>query len=174
MLHYIGGLLKHAKGMCAVTNPLVNSYKRLVPGYEAPVNVAWSYRNRSPLVRVPARRGVGTRCELRMADPSCNPYLAFAVMLHSGLDGIRNEIEPGESVDRNIFAMSHREKRRLKIDQLPADLNDAVQFLKKDKVVQEALGEHISEQFIAAKEAEWAEFIATVHGWELDRYLATY
>ena len=174
MLYYIGGLLRHAKGMCAVTNPLVNSYKRLVPGYEAPINVAWSYRNRSPLVRVPARRGLGTRCELRMADPSCNPYLAFAMMLHSGLDGIRNEMEPAEPVDRNIFTMSQREKRRLKIDQLPADLNEAVAALRKDKVLQEALGEHVTENYIQAKEAEWADFIATVHGWELERYLGTY
>ena len=174
MLNYIGGLLRHAKGMAAVTNPLVNSYKRLVPGYEAPINVAWSYRNRSPLVRVPARRGLGTRCELRMADPSCNPYLAFAVMLASGLDGVRNEIEPGESVDRNIFTMSQREKRRLKIEQLPADLNEALAALRKDKVLLEALGEHISEQYISAKESEWADFISTVHGWELDRYLGTY
>lgn len=174
MLYYVGGLLRHARAMAAITNPLVNSYKRLVPGYEAPVNVAWSYHNRSPLVRVPARRGVGTRCELRMADPSCNPYLAFAVMLMSGLDGIQEKIEAGPSVDRNIFSMSHREKRRLKIDQLPENLSEAVKFLRKDKVVQAALGEHIYQQYADAKEFEWSEYISTVHSWELDRYLARF
>jgi glutamine synthetase len=174
MLHYVGGLLRHARAICAISNPLVNSYKRLVPGYEAPVNVAWSYRNRSPLVRVPARRGVGTRCELRMPDPSCNPYLAFAAMLSAGLDGIENKIDPGPSVDRNIFEMSHREKRRLKIDQLPANLHEAVTFLRKDKVLHEALGEHIADQFCDAKDAEWSQYISTVHEWELERYLAKY
>ena len=174
MLHYVGGLLRHGRAICAISNPLVNSYKRLVPGFEAPVNVAWSYRNRSPLVRVPARRGAGTRCELRMPDPSCNPYLAFAAMLASGLDGIENEIDPGPSVDRNIFEMSHREKRRLKIDQLPANLHEAVGFLRKDKVLHEALGEHITEQYCEAKDTEWAEYISTVHEWELERYLSKY
>ncbi len=172
--HYIGGVLRHARAMCAITNPLVNSYKRLVPGYEAPVNVAWSERNRSPLCRVPERRGVGTRVELRMADPSCNPYLAFALMLASGLDGLENGIDPGEPVNRNIFTMSQREKRRLKIEQLPADLDEALGFLRKDPVLQEALGPHIFEHFLEAKELEWREFISRVHGWELDRYLAAY
>ena len=174
MLHYVGGLLRHARAICAISNPLVNSYKRLVPGYEAPVNVAWSYRNRSPLVRVPARRGLGTRCELRMPDPSCNPYLAFAAMLGAGLDGVENKTDPGPSVDRNIFEMSHREKRRLKIDQLPANLGEAVGFLRKDKVLHEILGEHITEQYCDAKDAEWADYISTVHEWELERYLGKY
>jgi len=173
-MSYIGGLLRHARAICAISNPLVNSYKRLVPGYEAPVNVAWSERNRSPLCRVPARRGVGTRVELRMPDPSCNPYLAFAVMLASGLDGIRHEMEAGEPVNRNIFAMSQREKRRLKIEQLPADLNEAISHLKKDKLVQEAMGEHIYEQYVYAKEQEWHDFISQVHAWEHTRYLSAY
>jgi len=173
-LNYIGGLLRHARAICSITNPLVNSYKRLVPGYEAPVNVAWSERNRSPLCRVPARRGIGTRVELRMPDPSCNPYLAFAVMLASGLDGLANKTDPGEPVNRNIFTMSQREKRRLKIDQLPADLHEALGFLRKDKVVREALGEHIFEQYLSAKEDEWLDFISHVHGWEHERYLATF
>src|SRR5262245_1576539 len=108
-LHYIGGILRHAKGFCAVTNPLVNSYKRLVPGYEAPTAISWSEKNRSPLVRVPATRGAGTRIELRMPDPSCNPYLAFAVMLRSGLDGIEKRIDPGPPINKNIYKMSHRE-----------------------------------------------------------------
>src|SRR4029079_6250447 len=142
-LHYIGGILEHAPGFSAVTNPLVNSYKRLVPGYEAPINVAWSEKNRSPLVRVPAKRGMSTRCEVRMPDPSCNPYLAFAVMLASGLDGVKRKLDPGPPINKNIFTMSQREKRRLKIGQLPANLSEALDELEKDAVVREALGEHI-------------------------------
>jgi glutamine synthetase len=173
-LHYIGGLLTHAKGMCAVTNPLVNSYKRLVPGYEAPTNIVWSERNRSPLVRVPERRGTGTRVELRSPDPSCNPYLAFAVMLAAGLDGIANEVDPGEPINKNIFNMSHREKRRLRIDELPTDLNEAVRSMKKDPLVRTALGDHIYNHFVEAKLATWQDYSSTVHPWELERYLARY
>ena len=112
-LHYIGGILEHAPAFVAITNPLVNSYKRLVPGFEAPINIAWSEKNRSPLVRVPAKRGMSTRCEVRVPDPSCNPYLALAVMLAAGLDGVENQIDPGDPVNKNIFTMSEREKRRL-------------------------------------------------------------
>jgi glutamine synthetase len=173
-LWYIGGLLTHAKAMCAVTNPTINSYKRLLPGYEAPTNITWSERNRSPLCRIPARRGIGTRVELRMPDPSCNPYLALAVMLRSGLDGIDNKIDPGPPVNKNIFQMSQREKRRLKIDDLPPDLNMALKALKKDPVVCSALNEHILSHFLTAKEELWHEYIAVVHQWELDRYLARY
>jgi glutamine synthetase len=173
-LFYIGGLLKHAKGMCAVTNPSVNSYKRLLPGYEAPTNITWSEKNRSPLARVPARRGVGTRVELRMPDPSCNPYLALAVMLRSGLDGIEKKSDPGEPVNKNIFEMSHREKRRLRIDDLPHNLEDALKALKKDEVMHDALTPHIYENFLDAKETAWREYTACVHPWELDRYLARY
>jgi glutamine synthetase len=173
-LWYIGGLLRHARGFCAITNPLVNSYKRLVPGYEAPTNVAWSERNRSPLLRVPDRRGVATRAELRMPDPACNPYLALAVMLAAGLDGMANKIDPGEPINKNIYKMSQRERRRLKIENLPGDLNDAIGTLRKDRVVQEALGEHIYTHFLAAKREEWAEYIAHIHPWEVDRYLTTY
>jgi glutamine synthetase len=171
---YIGGLLDHARGLVAVTNPLVNSYKRLVPGYEAPVNVAWSEKNRSPMIRVPARRGVGTRCEVRMPDPSCNPYLSLAAMLACGLDGIERELECGEPVNRNIFDMSQREKRRLKIVQLPANLDDALGFLEKDAVLRSALGEHIFDHFIFNKRTEWAGYIKEIHRWELDRYLDRY
>jgi len=173
-LHYIGGLLAHAKGMCAVTNSQVNSYKRLVPGYEAPTNIVWSERNRSPLARVPARRGDGTRVELRSPDPSCNPYLAFAVIIASGLDGVRNELDPGEPVDKNIFAMSHREKRRLRIDELPSNLKEAVRAMKKDPLMREALGDHTFQHFVEAKLAAWHDYEATVHPWEVDRYLARY
>jgi len=171
---YIGGLLQHARGMCAITNPLVNSYKRLVPGYEAPVNVAWSTRNRSPLIRVPARRGTGTRVELRSPDPSANPYLALAVMLAAGLDGIETEASSREPVNENIWEMSHREKRRLKIDDLPHDLNEACDELEKDGVVRAALGDHIAKQFLEAKRQEWREYIGQVSSWELENYLAKY
>ncbi len=173
-LHYIGGLLKHARGYCVVTNPLVNSYKRLVPGFEAPINVAWSMRNRSPMLRIPARRGTGTRVEHRLPDPSANPYLALAVMLSAGLDGIETQADSREPVDTNIFEMSHREKRRLRIDDLPRDLNEACDELEKNDVIRGALGEHIFEHFLAAKRAEWSEFSAQVSSWEVERYLMKY
>lgn len=172
--HYIGGLLKHARGMSAITNPLVNSYKRLVPGYEAPINVAWSMRNRSPLIRVPARRGTGTRVELRSPDPAANPYLALAVMLAAGLDGIATEASSREPVNENIWEMSHRERRRLRIDDLPRDLNEACDELEKDAEIVEALGEHVTAHFLDAKRSEWREYISQVSAWELDQYLAKY
>jgi glutamine synthetase len=173
-LHYIGGLLRHARGFCAITNPLVNSYKRLVPGYEAPTNVAWSMRNRSPLVRVPEKRGQSTRVEVRMPDPSANPYLALAVTLKAGLEGIKNRIDPGPPIDKNIYTMSQRERRRLKISELPGDLREAVDALEKDKVIRSALGSHILQYFVTAKRAEWHDYIAQVHEWELKRYLSVY
>src|SRR5688500_13959958 len=172
--HYIGGLLKHAKGFCAVTNPLINSYKRLVPGFEAPTAIAWSTRNRSPLVRVPAARGAMTRIELRMPDPSCNPYLALGVMLRAGLDGIEKEIDPGPPVNKNIYKMSHRERRHLRIDELPSNLSDALDELEKDALIKETLGGHIFEHFRAAKRAEWDGYVRHVSSWEIDRYLNTY
>ncbi len=171
---YIGGLLEHARAFVALTNPLVNSYKRLVPGYEAPINVAWSEKNRSPMIRVPARRGEGTRCEVRVPDPACNPYLAFAAMMVSGLDGIERNLECGEPVNRNIFDMSQREKKRLKIVQLPASLDEALDFLQKDKLLREALGDHIFDHFIFNKRTEWADYIKEIHDWELERYLDRY
>jgi glutamine synthetase len=171
---YIGGLLTHARAMSAITNPLVNSYKRLVPGYEAPVNVAWSMHNRSPLIRVPARRGTGTRVELRSPDPSANPYLALAVMLAAGLDGIETHASSREPVNENIWEMSFREKRRLRIDDLPHDLNEACDELEKDAVITGALGEHIAKHFLAAKRQEWRDYITQVSAWELDQYLAKY
>ena len=173
-LTYIGGLLRHARGMCAITNPLVNSFKRLVPGYEAPVNVAWSMRNRSPLIRVPERRGLGTRIELRMPDPAANPYLALAVMLAAGLDGIETTADHREPVNENIWEMSFRERRRLRIDDLPHDLNEACDELEKDKVITDALGAHIAEHFLAAKRQEWRDYITQVSQWELENYLGKY
>ncbi len=173
-LHYIGGVLRHAKGFCAITNPLVNSYKRLVPGYEAPTNIAWSEKNRSPLVRVPAARGAATRIEVRMPDPSCNPYLALAVMLRAGLDGIEQQIDPGPPINKNIYRMSFRERRHLRIDELPANLNEALDQLEKDDLVRETLGEHIFEHFVAAKREEWIDYIKQVSPWEIERYLGMY
>ncbi len=173
-LHYIGGLLRHAKGFCAITNPLVNSYKRLVPGYEAPTNIAWSEQNRSPLVRVPAARGVSTRIELRMPDPSCNPYLALAVMLRSGLDGIEKQSDPGPPINKNISTMSHRERRHLRIDELPGNLSEALDELEKNELVRDTLGEHIFTHFLEAKREEWFDYIRHVSPWETDRYLSMY
>jgi glutamine synthetase len=173
-LNYIGGVLRHAKGFCAITNPLVNSYKRLVPGYEAPTAVAWSEKNRSPLVRVPAARGGATRIELRMPDPACNPYLALAVMLRAGLDGIEKNIDPGPPINKNIFTMSHRERRHLRIDELPGNLSEALDELEKDDLVRETLGEHLFEHFLAAKREEWHDYIRHVSPWEVDRYLSVY
>jgi len=173
-LHYIGGLLRHAKGFCAITNPLVNSYKRLVPGFEAPTAIAWSEKNRSPLVRVPAARGTATRIELRMPDPACNPYLALAVMLRAGLAGIDEQIEPGPPVNKNIYKMSHRERRHLRIDDLPANLSEALDDLEKNDLVRETLGDHIFQHFLEAKREEWADYIRHVSPWEMDRYLGVY
>lgn len=173
-LSFIGGIINHARAICAVTNPLVNSFKRLVPGYEAPTHVAWSMKNRSPMIRIPARRGLGTRMELRIPDPSCNPYLAFASVLAAGLDGIRNEVEPPPPVNKNIYQMSSRERARNKIGTLPGNLSEAVRALEKNDVIKAALGTHISTHFIEAKKREWSEYIAQVHEWELQRYLGTY
>ncbi|MFN7917428.1 MAG: type I glutamate--ammonia ligase [Vicinamibacterales bacterium] len=173
-LHYIGGVLRHAKGFCAITNPLVNSYKRLVPGYEAPTAVAWSEKNRSPLVRVPAERGEATRIELRMPDPACNPYLALAVVLRAGLDGIEKQLDPGPPITKNIFTMSHRERRHLRIDELPGNLNEALDELEKDDLVRDTLGEHLFEHFLEAKREEWHDYIRHVSPWETERYLGVY
>ncbi len=172
--HYMGGLIKHAKSFAAITNPAVNSYKRLVPGYEAPVYIAWSCQNRSPLIRVPAKRGPSTRLELRNPDPSCNPYLAIAVMLKAGLDGIRQGIKPPAPVNQNIYTMTEEEKNNLGIKSLPTTLYDAIQELKKNDVVKAALGEHITKRYIDAKELEWHKYNTSVHSWEVDSYLSLY
>lgn len=174
MLYFIGGLLEHAKAYTAVTNPLVNSYKRLVPGYEAPVYIAWSHRNRSPLVRVPARRGLGTRVELRSPDPSCNPYLAFACMLRAGLDGIHRKIEPPKPVNLNIYTMTDEEKDQYEIEQLPGNLHLAIIELDKSLVIQEALGEHIYNRFREGRLKEWFDYKIEVHDWEIKQYLARF
>jgi glutamine synthetase len=173
-LWYVEGLLQHARGFCAITNPLINSYKRLVPGYEAPVNVAWSMRNRSPLVRIPERRGVGTRCELRMPDPSANPYLSLTVQLAAGLDGVEKQLACREPVNRNIFRMSFRDRRKYQIDDLPRDLHEALDRFEKDDVIKAALGEHLVERFLEAKREEVAQFNREVTAWEIKSYLGRY
>lgn len=171
---YIAGICKNAYGFAAVTNPLVNSYKRLVPGYEAPVYVAWSASNRSALVRIPASRGMGTRTEVRCPDPACNPYLAFAMMLQSGLDGIKNNLEVPAAVNKDIFKMSPAEKEEAGICSLPANLKEAVDALKANPIAQEALGEHIFTRYVANKEKEWDSYRTAVTDWELKTYLNNY
>ena len=157
-----------------MTNPLVNSYKRLVPGYEAPVYVAWSASNRSALVRIPASRGMGTRTEVRCPDPACNPYLAFAMMLNSGLDGIRNNLEAPSSVNQDIFKMTPAEKEAAGIDSLPANLKEAIDALKANPIARETLGDHIFENYIENKEKEWDDYRTAVTDWELNAYLNNY
>jgi glutamine synthetase len=173
-LHFIGGLLKNIRGITAVTNPLVNSYKRLVPGYEAPVYIAWSAANRSALLRVPAKRGNATRVELRSPDPAANPYLAFAVMLLAGLDGVKNKIEPSSPVTANIYKLSADERKVQNIPALPGSLYEALEELKQSKVAKEALGEHIFSEFIKAKTIEWDAYRTDVTPWEINRYMARY
>lgn len=172
--YFIAGLMKHIKGMVAITNPLVNSYKRLVPGYEAPVYIAWSAKNRSPLIRIPAARGKGTRIELRNPDPCANPYLAMAVCLMAGLDGIENKLQVCDSVDANIYEMSKKEKKARGIENLPETLYDAVKEMEKDDVIMDAIGEETAEKYIRAKKKEWADYKVTVSDWEIAEYLYKY
>ena len=172
--YFLGGLLKHARSFTAVTNPTVNSYKRLVPGFEAPVYVAWSGRNLAPLVRFPMSREQGTRFELRSVDPSANPYMAIAAILEAGLDGLRNKIEPAASVDRNIYAMDEEERRENGIKDLPSTLHNALKELKNDEVIQGALGEHLFNNFVEAKTLEWDSYRQDVSQWERDQYLELY
>ncbi len=173
-LYFIGGLLKHAPAFTAIANPLVNSYKRLVPGYEAPVYVSWSAQNRSALVRVPSSRGNGTRVELRSPDPSCNVYLALAAIIAAGLDGIKNRIAPPESMNKNIFHMTPDERTAAGIGNLPASLWEAVVALKADDVICAALGEHVVSRFVEAKTIEWDIFRTQVHQWEVEQYLGLF
>ncbi|KAA0547849.1 type I glutamate--ammonia ligase [Bacillus sp. BGMRC 2118] len=172
--HFIAGILKHAPAFTAVTNPTVNSYKRLVPGYEAPCYVAWSARNRSPLIRIPSSRGLSTRVEVRSPDPAANPYLAMAVLLAAGLDGIKNKLNAPKPVDRNIYVMNKAERLENGIVDLPATLAQALDQLKSDEVIKGALGEHLLEHFIEAKEIEWDMFRTQVHPWEREQYMTTY
>ena len=160
--------------MTAITNPLVNSYKRLVPEFEAPVYIAWSAQNRSPLIRVPASRGQGTRVELRSADPSANPYLALAVTIAAGLDGVKRGLVPPPAVDGNIYSMSAAQRKKQKIEMLPTSLESAIAELKKDKLICNTLGEHILEKYIEAKELEWLNYKTRISQWEIDEYLSKY
>ena len=169
--YFIAGLMKHMEGMTAITNPLVNSYKRLVPGYEAPVYIAWSATNRSPLIRIPAARGSSARVELRCPDPSANPYLALAVCLAAGLDGIRNKITPPDSVDLNIFTMTEEEKAAKGIKNLPASLKEALCLFENSEFIKSVLGEHTAGKYLEAKNAEWNQYAVQVSQWELDQYL---
>ena len=171
---FIAGIMKHIKGIAAITNPLVNSYKRLVPGYEAPVYIAWSAKNRSPLIRVPATRGNGTRVELRCPDPSANPYLVLACLLNAGLDGIKNNLLPPESVEKNIFKMSLEERDREAIESLPGSLEEAIKCMEESTLVKETLGEHTFNNYIKAKKVEWDNYRTKVHKWEIDNYLNQY
>ena len=172
--YFLGGLMKHAYNYTAIMNPTVNSYKRLVPGYEAPVYIAWAGRNRSPLIRVPASRGMGTRLELRSVDPTANPYLALAVLLEAGLDGIENKIEAPAPVESNIYVMTEGERKEAGIRDLPSTLHNAVKALQEDEVVKAALGEHIFVNFVEAKKIEWSSYAAFVSQWEVDNYLDLY
>ncbi|WP_342472817.1 type I glutamate--ammonia ligase [Metasolibacillus sp. FSL H7-0170] len=173
-MQFMAGVLEHVQGFTAITNPTVNSYKRLVPGYEAPCYVAWSAQNRSPLIRIPSSRGISTRIEVRSVDPSANPYLAMAVILEAGLEGIRKKMTPPAAVNRNIYVMTEEERQANGIVNLPAALDDALTLLAKDTVVQKALGEHIYANFKEAKEIEFEMYRSTVHQWELDHYLKSY
>ena len=171
---FIAGLLAHARGFTAITNPLVNSYKRLVPGYEAPVYIAWSAHNRSALIRVPAARGNGTRVELRSPDPSCNAYLAFAAIVAAGLDGIRKGLTPPPSMQRNIYHMTPQERTEHNIANLPGSLEEAIESFLADQVIVDALGPHVVDSFLRAKRAEWDAYRTRVHNWELETYLGIY
>ena len=171
---FIGGLMKNMRSMTALTNPLVNSYKRLVPDYEAPIYIAWSARNRSPLIRVPAAQGSATRLELRCPDPSCNPYLALAVILAAGLDGIENKIQPPAPCNKNIFEMTAEERRSDGIVKLPGSLDEAVLEMSESSFVKDVLGEHIFTKYVEAKREECNEYKTRISKWEIDSYLKKY
>ncbi|HJH30869.1 MAG TPA: type I glutamate--ammonia ligase [Methanosarcinaceae archaeon] len=171
--HFIGGLLSHIKSITAISNPLVNSYKRLVPGYEAPVHIAWSGANRSSLIRIPAARGQSTRVELRSPDPSCNPYLTFAAILAAGIYGIKNKIDPGDPIDVNIFNLTGAERDKMRIGSLPNTLKDATYHLSKNEMLKDALGSHVHDNIIRLAKAEWDAYRVQVHDWEIQRYLNT-
>jgi len=171
---FIAGLMAHVKGICALSNPLINSYKRLVPGYEAPCYMAWSAQNRSALVRIPTARGSGTRVELRNPDPCCNPYLTLAACLAAGLDGIERGLMAPKQITENIYAMDDRMRRRKGIESLPGSLQAAVNELKKDRLILDTLGPHVASAYIEGKEREWDEYRMAVSDWEVRRYIVKY
>jgi glutamine synthetase len=170
-INFTGGLLKHSKALAAICAPTINSYKRLVPGYEAPVYIAYGLKNRSTLVRIPASRGKRTRVELRMPDPSCNPYLAFAAVLEAGMDGIKNKIDPGEPTEVDVFGKTSAELTDMGIDVLPSSLWEAYHALEADEVVKSSLGNHVYEQFMSIKHKEWDDYRIQVFPYELEKYL---
>ena len=171
---FIAGLLHHMRGMAAITNPLVNSYKRLVPGYEAPCYLAWSASNRSALIRIPASRGQGTRVELRSPDPACNPYLAFAVCLAAGLDGIEKGMTPPAEITENIYAMDDAARKAHGIESLPGSLEEALHAMEADQLILDALGEHVAANYLAGKWREWDEYRTRVSSWEREKYIINY
>ena len=171
---FIAGLLKHVRGMAAITNPLVNSYKRLVPGYEAPCYLAWSASNRSALIRIPAARAQATRVELRCPDPTCNPYLALAVCLAAGLDGIENGLTPPAEITENIFAMDDAARAARGVESLPGTLKEAIDAMEADALVCETLGSHVTTQYVEGKRREWDAYRTHVSDWEIGKYLVTY
>lgn len=168
---FVGGLIEHACAITAIANPLINSYKRLVSGFEAPVYITWSGPNRSSLIRIPAGRGLSTRLEFRSPDPTCNPYLTFAVILAAGLDGIKRGIDPGEAVDLNVYHLSPAERKAMGIRTLPANLKEALDYLEQDKVIRGALGEHVFENIMRLGLSEWEAYNTFVHSWEVERYI---
>jgi len=171
MRYFTAGLLKYVKEFSAITNPLVNSYKRLVPGYEAPVYIAWSQLNRSALIRVPASRGLSTRVELRCPDPAANPYLAFAVLLEAGLDGVINKTQPPAEVNENIYHLEMKTREERNINALPGDLNEAIVLMEQSSLCKKALGDHIYSHYIETKHKEYQDFRSSVSQWEIDHYL---
>lgn len=170
--HFIAGLLKYIREICAVVNPTVNSFKRLVPGFEAPTYISWANRNRSALIRIPSKRGKSTRCELRNPDVSCNPYLAFSVMLAAGLKGIEEKLYPPEPIEQNIYALSEKEREEYGIKQLPDSLGNALSLMSKSELVKTTLGDHVFENFLHVKKNEWSEYRTQVTKWETDKYLS--
>jgi len=171
---FLGGVLRHMRGMTAITNPIVNSYKRLVPGFEAPVCLSWSENNRSTLIRIPASGGSGARMELRSPDPSANPYLVLAAVLRAGLDGIKNMTDPPASVKGNLFHMSEKERREIGMEALPGTLMEAVSCMEQDDFMKQTLGEHVFERYIALKKEEWDRYRRQVTDWEINEYLNQY
>ncbi len=173
MKYYTGGILEHAREVCGILASWVNSYKRLVPGYEAPVYVSWAHLNRSVLARVPAGRGKATRLEVRNPDPAGNPYLQFAVLLASGLDGIENKIQPPEPVEDDIFSMSPKEREDRRIQSLPANLGHAISYIEESDFMKDVLGEHVHKHFLHVKKEDWDQYRQQVTDWEIKKYLAT-
>jgi glutamine synthetase len=171
--YFIAGVLDHIKAICCISNPLVNSYKRLVPGYEAPVYITWSGANRSSLIRIPSARGNSTRVEIRNPDPSCNPYLTFAATLAAGLDGIKNKKDPGNMVDYNVFDFTEQHLKEKGIETLPDTLSKSAEYLEQDEFLKEKLGQHVHNNIIRLAKAEWDAYRTEVHEWEIKRYLNT-